>query len=65
MSLSPITIPETVHFFSEADLAKALRVSRATLRSWRCRGKGPRWTRVGQRAIRYALADVKAFLGVE
>lgn len=32
------------------------------LRSWRLRGGGPRFYRLGRRTVRYLAADVSAFL---
>ena len=45
----------------EARLATKLNVSRSTLQSWRYRGCGPRFIKVG-RLIRYRAADVDAYL---
>jgi hypothetical protein len=50
---------------TEAALATVLKISPATLRSWRCRGNGPRWINVGQGSVRYSLAAVKEFLRIE
>jgi excisionase family DNA binding protein len=45
----------------EAHLAQKLGVSRSTLQSWRYRGHGPRFIKIG-RLIRYRAADVDAYL---
>lgn len=34
----------------------------ATLKSWRKKGIGPRYLRIGGRAIRYRLSDLRAYL---
>jgi len=33
-----------------------------TLRNWRIAGKGPRFYKVGGRAVRYRLSDLDAFI---
>jgi predicted DNA-binding transcriptional regulator AlpA len=45
----------------EEELAETLDVSLGTLRTWRTKGKGPRFHRIG-RMIRYAPSDVKEWL---
>lgn len=45
----------------ESEVAEFLRVPPGTLRMWRYRGTGPRWSRVG-RHIRYRWADVESWL---
>jgi predicted DNA-binding transcriptional regulator AlpA len=45
----------------EKELAETLDVSLGTLRTWRTKGKGPRFHRIGQ-MIRYAPSDVKEWL---
>ena len=44
------------------EVAKALRVSVATLQKWRSLGYGPRWTRLERKAVRYFPKDVRAFM---
>lgn len=43
------------------EAAAFLGVSEATLPTWRCRGKGPRFVRLG-RSVRYFEADLTAYL---
>jgi hypothetical protein len=43
---------ETPTFLTEAETALALQVSPATLRTWRSRGTGPKFVKVG-RLVRY------------
>lgn len=50
---------------TDAEAASVMGVSRITLRNWRNRREGPRWVRVGKRAIRYKPADVQAFIDGE
>jgi predicted DNA-binding transcriptional regulator AlpA len=47
-----LTPPETARF---------LGIKEATLASWRCKGKGPRYVKVGG-IVRYARADVDRWL---
>jgi hypothetical protein len=44
------------------ELSRALRVPEGTLRHWRLVGYGPRWFKMGPRAVRYARADVEEWL---
>jgi predicted DNA-binding transcriptional regulator AlpA len=43
------------------EAAKKLRVTKATLESWRCRGGGPQFVKYG-RAVRYRPEDIEKFL---
>jgi hypothetical protein len=47
--------------WSPRDTSELLGVSTGTLRSWRERGDGPEWLRVGK-LIKYAPGDVEAWL---
>ena len=46
----------------ENAVAARLGLSVRTLRNWRVRGVGPRFIRLSRRAVRYAQADVDAWL---
>ncbi len=46
---------------TEQEVARRLRLSMATLRSWRHRRRGPRYVRLG-RAVRYLVSDVEQFV---
>jgi hypothetical protein len=48
-------------YFSERIAARLLRKSPATLASWRARGRGPAFTKIGA-AIVYTRADLNAWL---
>ena len=49
-------------FLTEAEAAEYLRVSRSYLRKARCYGGGPRYVRIGKRAIRYRIEDLDAWI---
>ena len=44
------------------DAAKYLGVKDVTLKMWRHLGKGPKYTRVGYKLIRYDIADLESFI---
>jgi predicted DNA-binding transcriptional regulator AlpA len=46
----------------EAEAAEMLGVKVRTLPAWRVRGIGPRYFKVGAKAVRYFEADILAFL---
>lgn len=54
-----------VHPLNTDDAAKMLGISPMTLRIWRCSGKGPRFTKLGdakQAPVVYQLADLEAWI---
>lgn len=51
-------MPDT---FSEKELAERWKMTRRTLLSWRTKGIGPRFIRIGERSIFYRAEDVKAY----
>lgn len=51
--------PQLEHM-SEEEAARYLGVSPATLCTWRCRMKGPRYTKVGKRVI-YKMHDLEEY----
>ena len=48
-------------FLTEAETAQYLGVSRSFLRKARCYGGGPRYCRLGKKAIRYRKQDLEAW----
>jgi len=47
------------------DASEAIGVSQGTLRKWRCRGKGPRWFRIGNTRysrIAYRVNELRLWL---
>ena len=47
---------------SVPEVAALLGLSRVTLANWRCTGKGPRWVKLGGRAVRYRRSDLEHFI---
>lgn len=60
--LSPVEPAPLQVLVDEREAAVALSVAVNTLRNWRCRGEGPRWRKIGPRCVRYAVADLRAFI---
>lgn len=59
----PSTAPlNPADLLSEIEVAASLSVAIPTLRNWRWRGEGPRFVKLGKRAVRYRRADVDAFI---
>jgi hypothetical protein len=52
----------TLKLWSTRDVSECLKISKATLESWRSRGGGPAFVRVGKRAIRYTPESVRDFV---
>jgi excisionase family DNA binding protein len=49
-------------YLTTEEVADRLRVPAATLRFWRMKGIGPRSVKIGPKHVRYAAADVDAYL---
>lgn len=47
---------------SETEAAALLALRVTTLRNWRARRIGPKYSKIGARAVRYRVADVQAFI---
>jgi hypothetical protein len=47
----PKVVPLEEKLWTEAELAERYTLSPFTLRSWRSRGTGPRWIKVGHRPL--------------
>ena len=59
----PNTAPlNPADLLDEREVATALSVALNTLRNWRWKGEGPRFVKLGKRAVRYRRADVDAFI---
>ena len=46
---------------NEQEAAAILGLSRRTLQAWRRLGKGPKYKKLGERAVRYELETLQAF----
>lgn len=46
----------------EQEVAATLGVALNTLRNWRWKGEGPRWCKLGKRAVRYRTSAVQQFI---
>lgn len=51
-------------FMRDCELAKELNIKQSTLTIWRCRGRGPSFTKIG-RTCWYKRADVDAWLATQ
>jgi predicted DNA-binding transcriptional regulator AlpA len=47
---------------TEQEAARQLHLSQKTLEGWRTRGGGPKFVRLGTRAVRYRPADLNEFV---
>lgn len=47
---------------TDTEAAAILNLGVRTLRNWRCNGLGPRWVKIGLRAVRYHRRDIAAFI---
>lgn len=53
------------NLLKESQVAEQLGIAAPTLRSWRCRGVGPRFVKMGsgkKSAVRYSASDIEAFI---
>ncbi len=57
MQLSPSS-----QLLDTTQVSRLLNLRAATVKKWRVLGTGPKFVRVGKRAVRYQLADVKRFI---
>lgn len=58
--LAPTLVPGDL--LDEREAAAILGASVQTLRNWRWRREGPRFHKIGSRLVRYARADLLAFI---
>lgn len=60
---SPAEVPSRLQLLDENQVvALGVCSSVHTLRSWRHKGRGPKFIKVGGTLVRYRLSDVEAFL---
>jgi hypothetical protein len=60
--MSPPSSLADLGYIDDAQLSKMLRVTPATLRNWRCAGKGPPFATVHGRHIAYPVDAVRRWL---
>ncbi|MFH7326669.1 helix-turn-helix transcriptional regulator [Desulfurivibrio sp. C05AmB] len=48
--------------FDEKQLCQVLGISPKTAQSWRHKGRGPAWYRMGRRLVRYRAEDVQSWM---
>ena len=56
------TLLTSREFLTEKQAAYYLNMSVRTLQSWRLRGGGPVFTRLGARAVRYRRMDIQSWI---
>lgn len=54
--------PAAHALLDDVEVADRLNVSLQTVRNWRGRREGPRFVKLGKRAVRYRPEDVEAFI---
>jgi predicted DNA-binding transcriptional regulator AlpA len=57
-----MNINENDRAITEHEAAAILGLSVATLRAWRQRGIGPRFVKLGRRAVRYLPSEIQRFV---
>ena len=53
---------ETDQLLTAAQVADMLQLQARTLMEWRLLSKGPKWFRLGDKAIRYRRSDLEAWI---
>lgn len=48
-------------YLTTKELARRWNMAPQTLDSWRAKGKGPKWIKLGPKMVRYRLADVEVW----
>ncbi|WP_442866909.1 helix-turn-helix transcriptional regulator [Actinomyces sp. B33] len=54
-------LPTSPYLLSTEQAGEYLAVSPDTLRTWRCRGRGPAYVAVSARNVRYRVEDLRAW----
>jgi len=71
MQSEPAATPPQAHqravraLLDDVEVSDLLHVSLQTVRNWRTRKEGPRYVKLGKRAVRYRPEDVEAFIDGE
>lgn len=63
INVNALQNPATIHrLLKTSEVADLLQLSSATLEKFRSCGTGPRWVKVGGRAVRYRPEDIEDFV---
>lgn len=57
----PDSVPANPYLLTTEQAGEFLAVSPETLRTWRCRGRGPAFVVISGRSVRYRVEDLKAW----
>lgn len=58
---TPVCTPVDPYLLNTEQAGEFLAVSPETLRTWRCRGRGPAYVFISGRSVRYRVEDLKAW----
>lgn len=61
-ALAPTAAQPADDLLADTEAAAYLHVAVQTVRNWRWKRTGPKWSRIGQRIIRYRRSDLDAFI---
>lgn len=64
-TMSPADKLRAGFLLTDIELAEFLGVSLKTVRNWRTKHEGPRFSKVGRRMVRYTPQDVLAFVSTK
>ncbi len=51
-----------MHLLTQEQTCEFLGVTKSTLASWRCSGKGPKYIKISRRSIKYPVDELHEFL---
>lgn len=57
-------LPAPGDILTSREVAAEYRLAERTLANWRAKGEGPRFLKLGKRAVRYRRADIEAFIAI-
>lgn len=58
---TPVCLPADPYLLTTEQAGEYLAVSPETLRTWRCRGRGPAFVSISARSVRYRVSDLKTW----
>lgn len=62
LQLAPAVADAFDELLTEQQISKLTKIPASTLRSWRKRGRGPRYLRLGDRVVRFRRRDINEWL---